>query len=76
MEGTGVKYLLDTAPWINGVTLPEVLPQRIRRLLGSGEMKGLCSMSLLETAILHRLGRLKFNGTLAHFFGGGISVRL
>jgi PIN domain nuclease of toxin-antitoxin system len=76
MEGTGVKYLLDTAPWINGVTLPEVLPQRIRRLLGSGEMKGLCSMSLLETAILHRLGRLKFNGTLAHFFAVGISVDL
>ena len=74
MERTGLRYLLDTAPWINGVTLPAVLPQRIRRLLGNGEMKGLCSLSLLETAILHRLGRLKFNGSLAQFFAVGLSA--
>ena len=57
MERYAVKYLLDTAPWINGVTLPQVLPPRIRRLLDNDEMKGLCSVSLLETAILHRLAR-------------------
>lgn len=74
MERAGVRYLLDTAAWINGVTLPEVFPQRIRRLLGSGEKKGLCSISLLETAILHRLGRLKFNGTLTELFAVGLSV--
>ena len=33
-------------------------------------------MSLLETAILHRLGRLKFEGTLEHFFGVGLSEDL
>jgi PIN domain nuclease of toxin-antitoxin system len=76
MERTGVRYLLDTAPWINAVTLPEVLPQGIRRLLGSGDMKALCSLSLLETAILYRLGRLKFNGTLEHFFGVALSADL
>jgi PIN domain nuclease of toxin-antitoxin system len=63
-----VKYLLDTAPWINGVMLPRTLPLRIRRLLGGSEKKGLCSLSLLETAILYRLGRLRFDGTLDHFF--------
>jgi PIN domain nuclease of toxin-antitoxin system len=71
-----VRYLLDTAAWINGVTLPEVFPQRVRRLLGSSEIKGLCSLSLLETAILHRLGRLKFNGTLTELFTVGLSVDL
>jgi hypothetical protein len=40
MERYAVKYLLDTAPWINGVTLPQVLPPRIRRLLDNDEMKG------------------------------------
>ena len=71
-----MRYLLDTAPWINGVTLPEVLPPRIRRLLDNAEMKGLCSLSLLETAILHRLGRLKFEGGLEHFFTAGLSEDL
>lgn len=71
-----MRYLLDTAAWINGVTLPEVFPQPIRRLLGNSEIKGLCSLSLLETAILHRLGRLKFNGTLTELFGVGLSADL
>lgn len=73
MEGDVVKYLLDTACWINGVTLPEVLPGRIRRMLESAEQKGLCSVSLLETAILHRLGRLEFEGSLARFFAVGLA---
>jgi PIN domain nuclease of toxin-antitoxin system len=68
-----VKYLLDTAPWINGVTLPEVIPPRIRRLVDTTERKGLCRVSLLEAAILHRLGRLKFEGALPHFFAAGLS---
>ncbi len=74
MERGAVRYLLDTAPWINGVTLPEVFPQRIRRLLASPEAKGLCSISLLETAILYRLGRLAIAGTLQQFFAAGLSV--
>ena len=71
-----MKYLLDTAPWINGLTLPQVLPARIRRLLASKEAKGLCSVSLLETAILHRLGRLQIDGTLAELFAVGLSADL
>ena len=68
-----MKYLLDTAPWINGVTLPEAIPPRIRRLVDTTERKGLCRISLLEAAILHRLGRLKFEETLPHFFAAGLS---
>ena len=71
-----MTYLLDTAPWINGVTVPEVLPQRIRRLLASTETKGLCRVSLLEAAILYRLGRLGIDGTLAEFFAAGLSTDL
>lgn len=71
-----MTYLLDTAPWINGVTVPEVLPRRVRRLLASTEAKGLCTVSLLEAAILHRLGRLHIEGTLAEFFATGLSADL
>ena len=71
-----MKYLLDTAPWINGVTLPELLPPRIRRLLENADAKGLCSISLLETAILHRLGRLRIDGALEHFFDAGLAEDL
>ena len=76
MERLAVRYLLDTAPWINGVTLPHVLPERIRRLLASAETKGLCSISLLEAAILYRLGRLDIAGTLLQFFAAGLSADL
>lgn len=76
MEGSGLKYLLDTAPWINGVTLPQVFPDRIRRLLATKDPKGLCSISLLETAILYRLGRLKLESTLEQFFAAGLSSDL
>lgn len=68
-----MKYLLDTAPWINGVTLPEAIPPRIRRLVDTTERKGLCRVSLLEAAILHRLGRLTLDGTLPDFFAAGLS---
>ncbi|HYM24713.1 MAG TPA: type II toxin-antitoxin system VapC family toxin [Vicinamibacterales bacterium] len=77
MARAPVKYLLDTAPWINGVTLPRTLPPRIRRLLESGDRadrKGLCSVSLLETAILHRLGRLALQGSLDDLFAVGLSA--
>ena len=71
-----MKHLLDTAPWLNGLTMPHVLPSRIQRLLGSADTKYLCSISLLETAILHRLGRLKFPGTLARFFSAAAAADL
>jgi len=76
VERPGLKYLLDTAVWINGVTLPEALPQRIRHLLHTQEAKGLCSVSLLETAILYRLGHIELKGTLADFFVAGVSTDL
>ena len=71
-----MKYLLDTAPWINGVILPNLLPPRVHRLLEEDATKGLCSISLLETAILHRLGRLKLEGTLEHLFAAGLAEDL
>ena len=71
-----MKYLLDTAVWINGVTLPEVLPQRVRRVLAKEDLKALCSVSLLETAILYRLRRLEFEGTLPDLFAAGLSADL
>jgi PIN domain nuclease of toxin-antitoxin system len=74
VERPPVRYLLDTAPWINGVTLPETLPLRIRRLVEGDDKKGLCSVSLLEAAILHRLGRLQFDGSLADLFAAGLSA--
>jgi PIN domain nuclease of toxin-antitoxin system len=52
------------------------LPERVRRLLETDEMKGLCSVSLLETAILHRLGWLELQGTLPQFFAAGLSADL
>jgi hypothetical protein len=63
--GLAVTYLLDTAAWINGVTLPGALPRRIRGLVERADPKGLCSVSLLEAAVPHQLGRFAFKGSLA-----------
>jgi PIN domain nuclease of toxin-antitoxin system len=68
-----MKYLLDTAPWINLLTMPGALPERILHLLNAEEIKGLCTISLLEAAILHRLGRLKIEGSLELLFEAGLS---
>ena len=76
MERVVLKYLLDTAPWVNGLTMPHVLPRRIQNLLGSPETKHLCSIRLLETAILHRLGRFRFSGTIAEFFSAAMATDL
>jgi PIN domain nuclease of toxin-antitoxin system len=76
MEGTGLKHLLDTAVWINGVTMPETLPPRIRRLLLTEEPKGLSSVTLLETAILYRLGRFTTEAALPAFFSAALSSDL
>lgn len=74
MERTVLKYLLDTAPWLNGLTMPQVLPRRIRNLLGSTDTKYICSISLLETAILHRLGRFRLQGSLSQFFSAATAA--
>ena len=69
-----MRYLLDTAPWANGVLTPAVIPARIRSLLDTAEVKGLCSVSLLECAAHHRRGRLPLAGTLPQFFDAGLSA--
>jgi hypothetical protein len=61
-----VTYLLDTAPWINGVTLPEVLPPRIRRLLAFFAV-GLASD--LEVIELTPAVAVRTNELPAHFQG-------
>lgn len=67
-----MQYLLDTAPWANNVLIPEVIPMHIRELMGGTEIKGLCSVSLLECAAHHRRGRLPLTGTLSQFFESGL----
>jgi PIN domain nuclease of toxin-antitoxin system len=74
MERLGVKYLLDTAPWANDVLTPEIVPARIKIVLDNLERKGLCSISLLECAILHRRGRLLLNTALGDFFKRGLAA--
>ena len=66
-------YLLDTAPWVNSVTISDVIPERIIKLLARDEPKGVASISLLETAILHRIGRLNLEGTLDEFFSAALA---
>jgi PIN domain nuclease of toxin-antitoxin system len=76
MERFGVIYLLDTSPWANAVLTPEILPARIKKLLDDPQRKALCSVSLLECAILHRRGRLQLQATLADFFKQGIVAEI
>lgn len=68
-----MNYLLDTATWSSSVTMPEVLPSKIREILSNPEeLKGLSSVSLLECAIHHRRGRLEFHGGLHDFLTAGL----
>jgi PIN domain nuclease of toxin-antitoxin system len=76
MERVGVKYLMDTAPWINVITLPQSVPRRIRDLLETSGPVGLCSVSLLEAAILHRLGRWQMRAALPEFFAVAMAANL
>jgi PIN domain nuclease of toxin-antitoxin system len=68
-----MRYLLDTATWANSVTMPQVLPARVLKLLRREENFAVCSVSLLECAIHHRRGRLDFHGTLEDFFAVAIA---
>lgn len=63
-----MKYLLDTAVWANAVTRPATVPARVRSLIAGEDEVGLCSVSLLEIALLHRLGKFKLSGELREFF--------
>ncbi|HWF19663.1 MAG TPA: type II toxin-antitoxin system VapC family toxin [Verrucomicrobiae bacterium] len=44
------------------------------QFLEIGGPNGLCSISLLESAILHRLGRLELTGSLDEFFAAALSA--
>ena len=68
-----MTHLLDTATWINGVTMPQVLSARIQRLIDGTGPVGLCTVSLLETTILSRLGRLELAMSLQEFFAAGLA---
>jgi PIN domain nuclease of toxin-antitoxin system len=63
-----MRYLIDTAALANNALTPQILPERIRKLLDTDEVKGLCGVSLLELAIHHRRGRLQLKGKLSDFF--------
>lgn len=69
-----MQYLLDTATMANNALKPKVLPTRIRRLLDTDEIKGVCSVSLLELAIHHRKGRLGLTGSLTDFFDQALAL--
>ena len=69
-----MTHLLDTATWANAVTMPGVLPERVRQCLKTQGQKALTSVSLLECAILHRLGRLVLAGTLREFYEAGLAA--
>jgi PIN domain nuclease of toxin-antitoxin system len=68
-----MKYLLDTAVWCNLTMQPQTVPTRVRELVEAEDCLGLASVSLLEAAILHRLGRLALGGTLADFFASALA---
>ena len=68
-----MTHVLDTAAWVNNFLMPEVFPERIRRLISVDEQKGLCTVSLLEAAIHHRLGRLAIAGSLREFLADALA---
>lgn len=62
-----MRYVLDTAPWINGVKQPETLPRKIREVLEApGEVFGLPDICLLEASVLARKRRVDWG---MHFLG-------
>ncbi len=63
-----MRYLLDTATLANSALMPQVFPARVRRLLDTDEVKGVCGVTLLELAMHHRRGRLQLAGSLTEFF--------
>jgi PIN domain nuclease of toxin-antitoxin system len=72
MAGAPVKYLLDTAVWCHLTMDQHLVPGRLRELVAAEPEVGLASVSLLEVAILHRIGKLQLEGSLADFFAAGL----
>ena len=66
-----MKYLLDTAVWCHLTMDQHLVPRRLRELVAAEGEVGLASVSLLEVAILHRIGKLQLKGSLADFLAAG-----
>jgi PIN domain nuclease of toxin-antitoxin system len=73
VERLGLNVLLDTATWLNAFMIPSVLPARVRNIIQNQPKKRVCSVSLLEAAILHRRGRIQISGTLASFLAEAVA---
>ncbi len=72
-----MNYLLDTAPWINGVKEPATLPARVRNLLADeDEVFGLADISLWEVATLLVKGRIDLGLPLRDWFRRAIAANL
>jgi len=64
-----VKFLLDTATWINAVKEPDTVPPKLRELFASGgEQFGLSDISLWETVMLQQRGRVDLGMPLEDWF--------
>jgi PIN domain nuclease of toxin-antitoxin system len=64
-----VRFLLDTAAWINAVKEPETVPPHLRQLFASGgEEFGLSDISLWETVLLQQSGRVDLGMPLDDWF--------
>ena len=73
MEGAKVRYLLDTAVWCHLTMDQHLVPVRLLELVKNEPEVGLASVSILEAAILHRIGKLSLKGSLADFFAAGLA---
>ena len=72
-----MNYLLDTAPWINGVKEPTTLPDRVRQLLGDeSEVFGLADISLWEVATLAAKGRIDLGLPIRDWFRRAVAANL
>ena len=67
-----MKYLLDTAVWCHLTMDQHLVPGCLRELVAAEPEVGLASVSLLEVAILHRIGKLRLLGSLADFLAAGL----
>jgi PIN domain nuclease of toxin-antitoxin system len=73
MERDAMTHVLDTAAWLNNFMMPEVFPDRVRQLIAREEKKAVCSISLLEAAIHHRLGRISIAGKFSDFLNDAVA---
>jgi len=71
-----MKYLLDTAVWCHMTMDKHLVPVRLLDLVEAEPEIGLASVSILEAAILHCIGKLSVKGSLADFFAAGLARKI